>query len=301
LPHLENIEFKRDGQLSWLELDIGVEAVWPELLAFVISEGLDIEVSDSLVGNIVTAWRSPSIIIPRSGVMQKMFGDKTKENTRLMERVVFRLERGNENNTSRLFTRLNVIKKGEHKNGEVDVASAWAHQNNDANKSSQILAKLMVFLGLSEAKANNILSELELQSIKHGLLLEHSEQGQDFLLIWDEYKTAFNKVAEGVSALGVKLDTDDADDGVIHLLGDSQLFAQLKGADLTAENTEGLTQQLQRLADLKNDKSLALSLNFHRVEPHVFAVELRDEKDKIMSGESARLLLDSIRSAIIAS
>ncbi len=297
LPATDAATFERHGQLSWLAIKAPVEALWPELVAFIEHEGYALEINDSLTGTLVTAWRQPQVLVRRNGLMQKIFGAKKNSVKNELERYVLRLERA-ASNTSRLFARYNVSKKIPIDNGAVLADKSWQIQNQDPERTSQLLTRILTYIGIEEQQANDILSLSDVSEINHGLQLGVAKNEAAYLLMWDEYESAFERVRNAVNAIGFTIKDDDLDKGQIETVGKTEYFAKLHQQQ-SEEKSKGFFSSLKRMFSLSRDAGVELVLNMSRVESHVFALKVLDNSEVVLKGKPGQLFLEEIRDAIL--
>lgn len=293
LPGAESVSFKRDGELGWLEVKVPVEKFWPELVAFVESEGYALAVNDSLAGILVTEWRQPRSITPRTGLMQKIFGDNHNIKRDEFERFVLRLERG-DGDTSRLFANFNVYRNVKL---VADANKSWEFDNDDENRSAELLTRILTWIGIDEQQASQILSATDVLEIRAGVLLRTNEEKQSYLLIWDDYENAFKKVKKATSIIGFNVSDDDIDTGTIEAEADADYLDELKVEQAKRrEENKGFFSGLFRKS---SDQGVEIVLRLQRLESRVYALDVLDADTGRLDGEPARRILESIRDALI--
>ncbi len=293
LPSSDSIVLRREGAVSWLDIQLPVERLWPELVAFVASRGMAVKLNNSTTGMLVTKWVQPESRSDRSGIFQKLIGSKKTINKNEVERFAIRLERG-EGNASRLFARYNLLKKG----GEGD-KDAWSYHNDDEMRSAELLSQILVWFGVEEQKAKGLLSELDAKALHQGVQLAIRDE-LSYLLLWDDYESAFNRVKTATGKTGLALEDDDINIGVIDATGNMVFLESLKSRqDEILDNKQGLFNGLGRMIDSVGDSGMALELRFLRVESGVYAVDVRDPEVGIIEGAAAQLILKSLRDALL--
>lgn len=292
LPSSDSIVLRRDGDVSWLDIQLPVTDLWPELVAFVESRGMVLEQNNAMTGMLVTEWRQPQRRIDRSGIFQKLIGSKKNINKDEVERFAIRLERGDDN-SSRLFARYNLFQKGL--DGDKD---AWNYKNDDELRSAELLSQILVWFGVSEQKVKGLISELDAKAIYQNVQLETRDE-LSYLLLWDDYESAFNRVKSATGKAGLVLEDDDINLGLIEASGDMAFLQTLKNRqNEILDNREGLFNSLGRMID-SGDSGMALELRFLRVESGVYAVDVRDPEVGIIEGTAAKLILKSLRDALL--
>lgn len=293
LPSSDSIVLRRDGAVSWLDIQLPVPRLWPELVAFVESRGMALEQNNSMTGMLVTQWVQPERRINRAGIFQKLIGSKKNTNKNEVERFAIRLERSGDN-SSRVFARYNLLQKGF--DGD---KNAWAYENDDELRSAELLSQILVWFGVNEQKAKGLISELDAKAIHQNVQLETRDE-LSYLLLWDDYESAFNRVKNATEKAGLILEDDDINLGLIETSGDMAFLQKLKSRqNEILDNREGLFNSLGRMVDSLDDSGMALELRFLRVQSGVYAVDVRDPEIGIIEGAAAQLILRSLRDALL--
>ncbi|MDO6460277.1 outer membrane protein assembly factor BamC [Granulosicoccaceae sp. 1_MG-2023] len=282
LPSAEDIVLRRDGRLTWLELNLPVETLWPELVAFVGNRGLEVERNDSLTGLLTTAWARPSSREPRDGLMQKLVGDKVIVDKSRMERYVIRLER-NGDGASRLFADYQIVHRDKRD-------ERGTEGNDDSMMSSQLLKDILIWVGVSEARADGVLSAEEAASIRAGMELVSNAQGE-YLLLWGDYESWFDALADIPGETLWRTEDADADSGEVEIRVSEDLMPREEPLE-----EPGFWAKLTGKA---GQEGTPLRLRFQMVEAGVYAVDVIRSDDRIVTGEVAQKLLRHARDELL--
>ena len=148
LPTSANVEFVRSGSENYLDIQSTPEEIWAQLQEFLRANRYPISQSEPVAGAVSSQWRPVSRGADR------------------VSRVAFRLERG-EGNTTRLFARQQVA---DSANASID--AIWPPSSHDPENTSELLVRVMVFLGVQEQRALEILSEEQVSAIFDEATLE---------------------------------------------------------------------------------------------------------------------------------
>ncbi len=143
LPVAETARLEREGGLAWLAVDAPPEQLWPKLLSFVREEGFEISSTLPPVGQIATQWRG------RSGSS----GSFASGSGTAQVRIGLRLERVSDSGT-RVFARLQSSSSRSN-DDQVD----WDQPAANPERSSIVLQRLLVFLGLDEQRARGLIGQ----------------------------------------------------------------------------------------------------------------------------------------------
>jgi len=188
LPVLESSRLVRENGSAWLAVNTTPETLWPNLLAFVEEEGFELSGTLPPAGLITTQWRS------RSGSS----GSFGSSNNATRVRLSFRLERESPS-ASRVFARLQTSKSGQ-----VDDQTEWDAQAAHPEKSSIVLQRLLIFLGLDEQRARGLVGRQAASSILNDSQLSTSAAGTE-LVIHRAMVPSVKAMSAALDRLGVKV------------------------------------------------------------------------------------------------
>jgi len=255
LPNLDAIKFVRSGAENWLELKHSPEDVWPQLQAFLRSERFPISQTEPVAGVMSSQWRALTDAEGRSALKSLLGSDDS------VTRVAFRLERDSAANATRLFARQQVAKAADV---EISPDALWPPNSHDPENTSELLVRLMVFLGVEEQKARGILSDDAVSSVFDNATLETTATNT-WLVVHRGYRPAFRAVSAALRQLGDEADiqVDDNVGRVEALLRGSRVAFRVTPVNVSAarvsvipvstESTKPLTQAEQKalLNDLR--------------------------------------------------
>ncbi len=292
LPTAEGVSFERDGKVSWLNINLPVEKIWPELVEFSQVEGWTLAENNSLEGLLITQWDVPRHTIERGGLMQKVLGSKTKTDKNTLQRYVLRIER--EGDSSRLFVDHQLAEGSQSEISDSDLKD-----DRNPEESARVLTKILVFIGINEQYAKEILSNQDISDLKNGLLLSTAANNSTYLLVWDSYDSVFERVRNAAVSTGFNLEEDDIDAGLIEVSGKADYLADLLEQQIEArKETEGFFKSLTN-AFSNAGESVNLVINFHQVEPLVYALSVLDDGVQVLKGEQGKKFLQAIKNAMI--
>jgi len=189
LPESAVVRFVRQTGENYLEIQKTPEEVWPQLQAFLSSEKWPIAQAEPLTGVMSTQWRE------QSGGSNAV-------------RAAFRVERGAGNST-RLFTRQQMAKSADE---TVSSDGVWPPSSHDPENTSELMVRLMVFLGVQEQQAKGILNNDAAVSLLQDATLE-STASDTFLVVHKGYQPAFRAVDGAVKAISSDITATDSDMG----------------------------------------------------------------------------------------
>ncbi len=197
LPGVEGARFVRSDTGSWLEFDATPEDLWPRVIAFITSTGRVVSETLPVAGTVSTRWASAD----SSGVLRNLIaGD-------MSERIAFRLERTGSG--ARLFARRQIVDTDK-----VDSAPAWPATSSDPETTSELLARLLVFFGVSEQQSRGIISAADAADVLDAAVLRTTSAGTQ-LVVHRGYRSAFEDVASALIRGGRTISNRDPSVGRI--------------------------------------------------------------------------------------
>jgi len=235
LPETASVRFVREKTENWLEIKRAPEDVWPQLQAFLRAERYPVAQTEPTAGVMSSQWR--------------------ESNDAGASRVAFRLERGDAN-TTRLFARRQVAASKDVKIGPDDV---WPTASHDAENTSELLVRLMVFLGVQEQRARGILSDKAVSSVLDDATLE-ATASDTWLVVHRGFRPALHAVSKALQGLSENEVSVDQNVGRVNatLEGAAVAFritpVNVSAARVTVSAAEPLTRKQQEalLAKLRD-------------------------------------------------
>ena len=200
LPVFEDVRLVREGTSGWLAFDAPPEDLWPRLLAFARQQKYRVAETEPTAGTLFTQWR-PASAVREGSLLGNLIGGER------YTRLGFRLERTPENG-ARLFVRRQGASE-EVATGSAPVA--WPADAADPDENGELLARLLVFLGVQEQRARGVLSEGQAASVLDDAALTSGPAGS-LLVVNRGYEPAFRAVGDALAALDREVTSSD--DGV---------------------------------------------------------------------------------------
>lgn len=200
LPTFTGAQYVRRGNQNWLELNQSAETIWPLVLEFVRKQKMSVERTEPTTGLIMTQWRSDD---GKSGGLLKNLISNEEQFSRFM----FRLERNGTG--TRVFARSMMLSGDDINNAAND---QWPASSHDPEQVSQLLTRLLVFMGAEEQKAQGILSEPQASAVLDDAVLQTTASGSQ-LLVNKGFLPSFKVVQQAVEQLEYQVLTTDASVG----------------------------------------------------------------------------------------
>lgn len=249
LPDTASVRFVRQSGENYLEIKKTPEEVWPQLQGFLSSERWPIALAEPLTGVISTQWRGVASSAV-GGTFKNILGSDGD-----VVRAAFRLERGAGNST-RVFARQQVA---ANKDVQVNPDTVWPASSHDPENTSELMVRLMVFLGIQEQQARGILSNDASAAILQDATLE-STASDTFLVVHRGYQPAFRAVGGAVNAIASSVSTADSNTGRVDAVVNGVAVSfrisavNVSAARVTVNSAQPLTREQQQtmLASLRD-------------------------------------------------
>jgi len=208
LPTFASARYVRSGEQNWLELEQPAETVWPLVLDFIRQQKLSVEKTEPTTGLIFTQWRSDAGK-SEGGLLKNLISNED-----LVSRYAFRLERNG--GGTRLFTRSMQLAAEAAKQAPT---SSWPSSSHNPEAVSQVLTRLLVFLGADEQKAKGILSEAQAKAVLDEAELERTASGTQ-LVVHSGFSPAFDQITTALQNLQYGIVQSDGSVGRIQVTTD---------------------------------------------------------------------------------
>jgi outer membrane protein assembly factor BamC len=228
LPDVKNVELRRDGDNRWLEITGSPQQVWPRVVSFWRQQGILLAEQDPGAGVMKTDWLENRAEIRKdfvTNVMRKVVDGLYATSTRDQYRV--RIEPGLTSGTTDLYLTHRAMEERFASNavGE-DTQSIWEPAPSDPGKEAEMLRRLMVYLGVTEQRADRQLAEQQPQASKSRL--ETGPGGETTLVISEEFRYAWRLTGVALDRVGFAVEDRDRSQGVYYVRYDDPSKGQEK-------------------------------------------------------------------------
>jgi outer membrane protein assembly factor BamC len=165
LVKVSNVEVKRDAYRRWLLVNKSPSDIWPLAKEFLQSFGFKIKKEDEAIGIIETEYLESDPDVPDSslGFFRSMLSDilKAKYTLPIADKYRIRIEATEDVNSSEVYLSLTSIEEVV-----IDETTLWQSRAKDAELETEMLLRLMVFLGSDQAEAiNKIQDKAEVEKL----------------------------------------------------------------------------------------------------------------------------------------
>lgn len=158
LAKVSNVEVRRDAYRRWLLVDKTPSEIWPLAKEFLQSFGFKIKKEDEALGIIETEYLESDPDVPDSslGGFRAMLSDilKAKYALPIADKYRIRIEATDDKSSSEVYLSLRSIEEVV-----IDETTLWQSRAKDAELETEMLLRLMVFLGSDQSDAINKIQE----------------------------------------------------------------------------------------------------------------------------------------------
>jgi outer membrane protein assembly factor BamC len=223
LPGVPNVEMRRSGSERWLEVQAAPQQVWPRVIAFWRQQGILLAEQDPAVGVMKTDWIENRAEIPQDFItrqLRRVVDGLYATSTRDQYRV--QVEAGPRAGT----TEVRMTHKGMEEKLVTSTLgdsqrSVWQPSGTDPGRESEMLRRLMLFLGASEQQARQALAAGtptgSARAPVASLARVVTEGGSQVLVIGDEYRRGWRMVGSALDRSGFSVEDRDMTRGAYYV------------------------------------------------------------------------------------
>lgn len=216
LPEVKDVTLQRAGDRRWLEISASPQQVWPRLVAFWREQGILLAEQDPAAGILKTDWLENRADIRKDFVtrtLRKVVDGLYATSTRDQYRV--RIEPGLKGGTTDLYLTHRGMEERLVSNTVGEGAnSVWEPSGSDPDKEAAMLRRLMVYLGVTEARAERVIAEQRAQKAGARLI---EEGGHPVLVIDDDFRNAWRTTGVALDRVGFAVEDRDRSQGLYYV------------------------------------------------------------------------------------
>lgn len=213
LPHVKDVEVKRDGDQRWLLINATPDEVWPRVVEFWRQNGLLLVEQDPTVGIMRTDWLESRADVKQGTITElfrKVLDSVYSSATRDQFRV--RLEEGENPGTTELYlTHRGLEEKLVEKIGGDADTTYWTPRPNDPGVEAEMLRRLMVYLGVSGEHAEQALARKEERKARSELVKSATEA---YLIINEGFARGWRLTGVALDRVGFAVEDRNRSDGI---------------------------------------------------------------------------------------
>ncbi len=209
------LSFEREKDRAWLVVRGEPSSVWPLAREFWIDGGFFIMREDPALGTLETDWKENRAAIPRDPI-RRLIG-RVYDNaysSAYRDRYRMRLERGEKPGTTEVFiSHQGVEEILVAREGDGD--TKWGPRPADPGMESEMLKRMMIFLGVRPEQAEQQLAAEEPRRERAELIQQ--DGGQATLLVRDDFDKAWRNVGIVLDRVGFAVEDRDRIQGLYYV------------------------------------------------------------------------------------
>lgn len=215
LPSQDNLKFERDRDRAWLVLQGDAQSVWPVARQFWVENGFFVVNENPVLGTLQTDWVENRAAIPQGPVRRLI--SRIYENaysSAYRDRYRMRLERGEKPGTTELYITHQGIQEivvSSQDEGE----TKWGPRPVDPGMESEMLKRMMIYVGVPKAQAEQRASETAPRPARAELVQQGS--GQAALVVHDDFEKSWRNVGIVLDRVGFAVEDRDRLQGLYYV------------------------------------------------------------------------------------
>jgi outer membrane protein assembly factor BamC len=242
LPKVDNVRIERAGTQRWLVVQATPDDLWPAVKAFWQETGFLINVEVREAGVMETDWAEKRAKVD-DGIIRNFLSKALGSTSTNGERDKFRtrLEAGSTPKTTEIFiSHRGLVEIAESRSSDARII--WQPRPADPELEAEMMRRLMVRLGVQEARAKAGLEQAS--SATPRARITRSKDGEGRLAIDDQFDRAWRRVGLALDRVGFTVEDRDRSKGLY--------FVRYVDPEADA-NSKKPTGMLSRLAFWRSD------------------------------------------------
>ena len=222
LPEIDNARIERGDGQRWLVIAMKPEEMWPRLRDFWVSQGFTIETEEPDIGVMETDWAEEHTALP-GGLLKRMVQriSKAVYGVAVRDRYRTRIERGAEPDTTEIYVSHRgaeqVVVGNETHAAQVEGLgkTVWQLRPNDPGLESEMLSRLMVFLGADQERADAIVVASTPPEPRVRLVRE--DDATTALVLGEGFSPSWRRTGLALDRAGFTVDDRDRSRGLFYV------------------------------------------------------------------------------------
>ena len=213
LAMVESLKLSGSGDFYWLEVEEPVDHLYQLIKNFWGAEGYDLVMDEPVIGTMETEWifTEQGRKNDKRSWFENLFSWDDLSATQ--DQYKTRIERDPINNVSRVYIThrgtqfIHIFDSGNDDRGlpEEDTDNQWRFRAPEPALETEMLSRLMIYLGLNEREVGRQMSSVKLFSPRAYRYVD-SEERSPFLILNDPYKIAWNRVLHQLERLNFEVE-----------------------------------------------------------------------------------------------
>jgi len=205
LPQQVGVTLKRTEGQYWLQVAQPVDKVWGQVRDFWLDSGFRLHMENANIGVMETQWNENRGDIPQD-IIRQTLGKVTDFlwSAGTQDRFRMRLERADNNQSEVYITHrgMKEVSKGED--------FVWQTRPSDPELEKEMLKRLMVYLGNTEAEARRQITDLASDKAK-------VQRRDDHILLLTSFPLAWQHTGRALDRAGFTLMDKDREQGIFFI------------------------------------------------------------------------------------
>lgn len=216
LPEQGAVAFEREQDRAWLVIPGEPQAVWPMAREFWIQNGFFIMREDPTLATLETDWVENRAVIPQ-GPIRRLLSRvyESAYSSAYRDRYRMRLERGEKPGTTELFVTHQGIEEILQTSGDEIGSTKWGPRPPDPGLESEMLKRIMIYLGVQPAQAEQQMSDAAPRRSRAELVQQGS--GPATLVIHDDFDKAWRNVGIVLDRVDFAVEDRDRLQGIYYV------------------------------------------------------------------------------------
>jgi outer membrane protein assembly factor BamC len=218
LPKIDTIKVRRDGDQRWLEIQAGADDVWYKVVEFWQENGILLAQQDPTLGIMVTDWLENRADIKNdilTDYIRSVFDGAYSAATRDQFRIRVEPSAGDENITELYLTHRGMQETIMQDAGGKVERTVWNPRETDNGLEAEMLRRLMVYMGVEEAKASRGLAQNGGERQLRSRL--NKSAGQVSLMVSENVSRAWRLTGVALDRVGFAVEDRDRTQGLYYV------------------------------------------------------------------------------------
>ena len=214
LPVADKLRIERSGSQRWLVVPMAPDKLWANVKEFWQDTGFIVNVERPEAGVMETDWAENRAKLPNDfirGTLGKVFDDLYSTAER--DKFRTRLEPGAEPGTTEIY----ISHRGMYEiyTNERSNETRWQPRPADADLEAEMLRRLMVRLGVEEARTSAMLAAAP--TAERAKLVGRSSDGTGALELQEPFDRAWRRVGLALDRVGFTVEDRDRSQGIYYV------------------------------------------------------------------------------------
>lgn len=214
LPEAGKMQIRRAGAERWLVVPEAPEKLWPVVKEFWQDNGFLLKVEQPETGVMETEWNENRARIPNDGIRSiigKVFDSAYSTGERDKYRT--RLERGSEPGTTEVYISHRGMVETIVNTQSGSENTRWQPRKPDPDLEAEFLRRLMVRLGMDDAKAKTTVASASATAAPERARIVDNAAGTQSLALDEPFDRAWRRVGLALDRVGFTVEDRDRTQG----------------------------------------------------------------------------------------